>query len=542
MARRQRLLKELTPPDFEHPLPGQPGHRRSLVQLDRQALAAITGVRGPPSSGRRRHIMDQLYDSAAPISSSTSSSSSAPQYSAPPSDITTTSTSDSTTGSSSSLPGVVSFATGYCTNSGSADYDFPIHDDGPDEWNDEGMGNGRRAVAAASSAPRHEAAGSGTSTSHLDRSMATDSSDSDGHLMNSRDSDSEFETDPVRKQRGQRQRVRPDRILRVAPPARDSDMWDTGNAVLDAYDAEQLDMVVDPVDLPVVEVGDSGDDDYEEVAGIRLSDHDSDVDYNDAAAGEHLMADATDPAPVPAPSPAPVAVAVPAASLIVDEAVQASSSLIVLFGSLPAAAAAMLLPIILPFLHRLNAPIGAARWMWAWLYNAPTILKYLVTCLYASSSDYTQGLFIRVLMLLNTFVGTILVAMKLPNTIPALIKSNRWLAAFCHVDPMVMCPNCCTLHTASDCVVMVNDRPTSKVCRHVEYPEHAHESGRQACDTALLSVIKTKSTHKGDVTTLAPHPQNQFIYLGESETVSINRLTLYVLTCLLVCLLVCMFE
>ena len=467
------------------------------MRSNRQALAAVE--QNLYGESRRRGV--STYDVLLALGKSNPASSSSHSVPSPSLHLgtsvlqpnTSSSAVAASTSSASVLPPAcaVNVSAGHCD-----DDDFPI----PDAPIDGDDSDGHHAVAAVSCMPL----------------SAADSSDGNIHDAASLfESDGEFESDRTR--RGRRQRVRPTHIRRVVPPgntrpahahARDDDEL--------SDDAEQPIAVVEPAALPVFEVRDSGDDDDEdnEVVGIRLPDHGSDVDGSDVddvddAAGQPPMAAAA----------VPVAhVPVPAASPITDEAVKSSHSLGHFFSSLPAATAVILLPIILPFFHRLNAPIGTARWIWAWLYNSPTILSYLVTCLYASSSDYTQGLFARILAMLNTYMGTILVAMKLPTTIPALIKSNRWLAAFCSVDPMVMCPNCCTLHGhASDCVVMVDGRPTSKVCQHIEYPRHPQQSARQACNTALLSVIKTKSTHKGDVTTLAPHPQNHFIYLGANS-------------------------
>ena len=58
----------------------------------------------------------------------------------------------------------------------------------------------------------------------------------------------------------------------------------------------------------------------------------------------------------------------------------------------------------------------------------------------------------------------------------------------------VVCPKCHSVYNYEDCVnkSTSHGRSTSKLCKHIAYPNHPHQSRRTPCDTLLLKTVKTK--------------------------------------------------
>ena len=58
----------------------------------------------------------------------------------------------------------------------------------------------------------------------------------------------------------------------------------------------------------------------------------------------------------------------------------------------------------------------------------------------------------------------------------------------------MVCPKCHSVYNYEDCVnkSTSHGRSTSKLCKHIAYPNHPHQSRRTPCDTLLLKAVKTK--------------------------------------------------
>ena len=60
-------------------------------------------------------------------------------------------------------------------------------------------------------------------------------------------------------------------------------------------------------------------------------------------------------------------------------------------------------------------------------------------------------------------------------------------------EKYVVCPKCHSVYHYNDCINKQRyGASTSKLCRHVAYPNHPQQSRRTSCDTVLLKSIKTK--------------------------------------------------
>lgn len=68
------------------------------------------------------------------------------------------------------------------------------------------------------------------------------------------------------------------------------------------------------------------------------------------------------------------------------------------------------------------------------------------------------------------------------------------------------CPKCSHLYPVESCKVQLAGSIVSKLCDHVEFPEHPHFTQRQPCATVLMKKVKTF------VGTTVLYPHNLFCY------------------------------
>ena len=105
-------------------------------------------------------------------------------------------------------------------------------------------------------------------------------------------------------------------------------------------------------------------------------------------------------------------------------------------------------------------------------------------------------------LLAQVFTSDKLVAFarKLPKTI---YRAKKLIGA--NVDNFLrytVCPKCYHLYPVESCKVQLADGSiVSKLCDHVEFPEHPHITQRQPCTTVLMKKVKTSA----GTTVLCPH-------------------------------------
>ena len=55
----------------------------------------------------------------------------------------------------------------------------------------------------------------------------------------------------------------------------------------------------------------------------------------------------------------------------------------------------------------------------------------------------------------------------------------------------IVCPKCDSIYEYDDCVVYLEGRKQSKLCKHIAYPNHPNIRRRQECGAQLLKSIRT---------------------------------------------------
>jgi len=84
---------------------------------------------------------------------------------------------------------------------------------------------------------------------------------------------------------------------------------------------------------------------------------------------------------------------------------------------------------------------------------------------------------------------------EMGNAIPVTLQSLHHLLSLQNEDfvKYVVCPSCDSIYEFNDCVeVGRNGQKESKLCQHVRFPNHPHESRRKPCKAVLLKKVRAK--------------------------------------------------
>ena len=132
------------------------------------------------------------------------------------------------------------------------------------------------------------------------------------------------------------------------------------------------------------------------------------------------------------------------------------------------------------------------------LFSITLFLNFFHLCYHVSERGMANLLkFIRVLVsciakLCNNTLLTQL-AIALPKS---LYSVRKHFTKDNHCIEYVVCPTCSSLYLFDECIVYENGTQVSKLCDHVDFPNHPHASRRNKCNTRLLKSIRVGKKSK----------------------------------------------
>ena len=81
---------------------------------------------------------------------------------------------------------------------------------------------------------------------------------------------------------------------------------------------------------------------------------------------------------------------------------------------------------------------------------------------------------------------------QLPQTVSAAKKCIG--NAVDNFSKYASCPKCHSIYPLHSCIITSTGRTKqSKLCSHVEYPNHPHAARRRPCNTPLMKVVRTSA-------------------------------------------------
>jgi len=95
----------------------------------------------------------------------------------------------------------------------------------------------------------------------------------------------------------------------------------------------------------------------------------------------------------------------------------------------------------------------------------------------------------------------------LSDQIPCMVKRAEKLLKINErkIINYIVCPKCHSIYKYEDCVIKrANGMVEAKLCRYVKYPDHPHQSKREACKSSLFK--NTKSVTKKRLPAIKVYP------------------------------------
>lgn len=84
-------------------------------------------------------------------------------------------------------------------------------------------------------------------------------------------------------------------------------------------------------------------------------------------------------------------------------------------------------------------------------------------------------------------------SLALPKT---LYSARKYLKSSKRCVEYVVCPKCSTLYLLEACIITQNRTRISKLCDHIEFPNHPHSSRRSKCNATLLKSVRIGNKSK----------------------------------------------